>query len=157
MNNGLPPTVAEEVDEDPRKQRALPPPASEAKSGEHIPAEDFQASLLDEHTTEAPAAAMRGKADDINLSEISIDWVLKRLVKEANDYGTRTRQTGRLKALEMIGEHLGMWGEIDPEREGDQARRALKAMTVAERRDRLLAQMAKAGLTVVPKAKDKVG
>lgn len=155
MSNGLPPTIAEEVDEDPRRQRALPPPASEAKSGEHIPKEDFEGSLQDEHTTEKPAAELRGKADDVNLSEISVDWVLKRLVKEANDYGTRTRQTGRLKALELIGEHLGMWGEVDGENEHDQARRKVKDMPPAERRARLLAQMQKAGLTVVPK--DKVG
>lgn len=153
MSNGLPPTIAEEVEEDPRRQRALPPPDKPALEGEHIPAEDMNGSLDDAHTTEAPAAALRGKADDINLSEISIDWVLKRLVKEANDYGTRTRQTGRLKALELIGEHLGMWGETDGENEHDQARRKVKDMPAAERRERLLAQMAKAGLTVVPKEK----
>ena len=140
------PDVAEEVPEPQRKpQAALPPPTDEVKAGEYIPFGEGASTIEDEHTTGIAGEIARGaRNDDLNLSEITTDWVLKRLVREATDFGTRTRQTGRIKALELIGEHLGMWGEI-PEGENERDLKRIRELPRAERLARIKELAAKMG------------
>ena len=63
-------------------------------------------------------------------------WVLQRLHKEATDFGARTRQSSRVKALELIGKHLAMFTEVVEHR--DPVREALKGLTPLERKERIL-------------------
>lgn len=132
------PDVAEEVPEPPRRpQAALPPPTDEAKSGEHLPFGEGASTIEDKHTTGVAGEIARGaRNDDVNLSDITTDWVLKRLVREATDFGSRTRQTGRIKALELIGEYHGMWGEI-PEGENERDLKRIRELPRAERLARI--------------------
>lgn len=133
--------VAEPVDGDPLADKRKREQAEQAREGEYVPAGEGYGSLADEHTSEQAAAELRGRPKDVDLSEVDREWVMRRLVKEATDFGTRTRQSSRLKAVELIGLELGMFkpdeaSGADPDRE-----RAL-AMTAAERRARI-AQLAR--------------
>lgn len=44
-------------------------------------------------------------------SKISSTWVIKRLVKEALGQGRDTKSSSRVKALELLGKHLGILRE----------------------------------------------
>ena len=132
-----PPAVAEPVDEDPRKQRALPPPSgdqSEAKECDHIPRGEGYGDVKDPHTSGIAADMLRGRVDEVNLAEIDAEWVLRRLVKEATDFGTRTRQSSRVKALELIGTYHGMW---DPDSGPDESEKDRQRVRDLPRQDRL--------------------
>lgn len=121
-------------------------PSPEGMEGDFIPRGESASTVEDYHTTELAAElAGRGRVSDVVLTEITTEWVLKRLVREATDFGTRTRQTGRIKALELIGEHLGMWDKV-PEGDEDENTRRVRELPRAERLSRireLAAKMAK--------------
>lgn len=106
------------------------------KEGIYQPAHMGIGMLDDEHTEEDAPESLRGRPADVDLAAIDKDWVLRRLVKEANDFGTRTRQTARLKALEMIGNHLGMF-ERGEDPGGTDSERAAHALTPEERRQKI--------------------
>jgi phage terminase small subunit len=55
--------------------------------------------------------ARRGVAE---RNELSQDWVLGRLKEEAARQGDGASHAARVKALELIGKHIGMWNERDP-------------------------------------------
>lgn len=116
---------------------ALPPPDDEAKSGEYIAAgSQGLGGLSDEHSDERAAFEQRGRPDAVDVEAMTQAWVLQRLHKEATDFGARTRQSSRVKALELIGKHLAMFTEVVEHR--DPVRDALKGLTPLERKERIL-------------------
>lgn len=123
----------------------LPPPEwwrpesapDPAKDGEYIKyRQQGWGDLSSDHTDEGAPEDMRGKADAVDVEAINEAWVLKRLVKEATDFGTRTRQSSRVKALELIGKNLAMFTEVVEHR--DPVREAMKGMTPLERKERII-------------------
>lgn len=108
-----------------------------AKEGEYIRyAAPTLGDLDSPHSDEDAPEQLRGKASEVDVSEITKEWVLQRLVKEANDFGSRTRQSSRVKALQLIGESLSMFVEVVEHR--DPVREALKGMDPIERKQRIL-------------------
>lgn len=121
---------------------ALQQPSDEAKSGEYIQAgAQGLGGLSDEHSDERAAFELRGRPDAVNVEAMTQQWVLQRLHKEATDFGARTRQSSRVKALELIGKHLAMFTEVVEHR--DPVRDALKDLDPWERRKRILDLAAK--------------
>lgn len=108
----------------------------EPREGIYRPAHMGLGTLDDSHTEEEAPEHLRGRPDDVDLSVVDKDWVLRRLVKEAGDYGTRTRQTARLKALELIGDHLGMFTKEEGEDETEEQKR-VQRLTPEERRAKI--------------------
>ena len=45
----------------------------------------------------------------VTRSELSVDWVVRKIREEAEDRSDEASQSGRLKALELLGKHLGMF------------------------------------------------
>lgn len=97
-----------------------------------VPACDLESP----HTDEGPAATFRGDASAVDVEVITPQWVLQRLHKEATDFGTRTRQSSRVKALELLGKHLAMFTEVVEVK--DPVREALKDLDPWERKKRIL-------------------
>ena len=126
--------IAEPVDGDPLADKRKREQEG-AKEGEYVPAGEGYGSTADDHTSEIAANKLRGKPKDVDLSTIDADWVMRRLVKEATDFGTRTRQSSRVKALELIGSTLGLFDKTDEE--DDPIKRRAMEMTPAERRERI--------------------
>lgn len=123
-------------------QRALPPPDDTAREGEFIGAGSMGlGGLADAHTDESAANELRGKADKVDVEQITREWVLARLVKEATDFGVRTRQSSRVKALELLGKNLAMFTEVVEHK--DPVREAMKNLTPLERRERIIALASK--------------
>lgn len=113
------------------------PPPSGAAEGEFIAAGSMGlGGLADPHTDESAADPLRGKADAVNVEEMTQEWVLARLYKEATDFGARTRQSSRVKALELIGKHLAMFTEVVEHK--DPVREALRDLDPWERKKRIL-------------------
>lgn len=109
----------------------------EAKSGEYIQVgSQGLGGLSDEHSDERAAFEQRGRPDAVDVEAMTQAWVLQRLHKEATDFGARTRQSSRVKALELIGKHLAMFTEVVEHR--DPVREALKGLTPLERKERIL-------------------
>lgn len=107
------------------------------RDGEYIGAGSMGlGGLSDPHTDESPANELRGKADAVNVEQITKEWVLARLLKEATDFGSRTRQSSRVKALELLGKSLSMFTEVVEHK--DPVREALKDLEPWERRKRIL-------------------
>jgi phage terminase small subunit len=52
-------------------------------------------------------------------NELTVDWVLKNLKREATRSPDDTTGGSRVKALELVGKHLGMWSDRDREDAGD--------------------------------------
>lgn len=92
--------------------------------------------LGDAHTDEIAATQLRGSADDIDIASITQEWVLKRLVKEATDFGARTRQSSRVGALKLIGETFAMFAKVVQNEPPVDA--ALRGMPPWQRRQRIL-------------------
>lgn len=108
-----------------------------ATEGEFIAAGSMGlGGLADPHTDESAANEMRGKADAVDVDVMTREWVLARLYKEATDFGARTRQSSRVKALELIGKNLAMFTEVVEHK--DPVREALKDLEPWERRKRIL-------------------
>ena len=121
---------------------ALPAPDDEAKSGEYIAAgSQGLGDLSSEHTDERAAFEQRGRPDAVDVEAIDTRWVLQRLHKEATDFGARTRQSSRVKALELLGKHLAMFTEVVEMK--DPVRDALKDLDPWERKKRILDLAAK--------------
>lgn len=123
-------------------QLLLPPPegwrpSEEAKEGEYIRyAAPTLGDLDSPHSDENAPEELRGKASEVDVAAIDEAWVLQRLVKEANDFGSRTRQSSRVKALELIGKSLAMFTEVIETR--DPVKEALRNLDPIERRARML-------------------
>lgn len=110
---------------------------SDARDGEYIQAGQFGfGDLASDHTDEHAPDDMRGKADAVDVTAVTPAWVIQRLYKEATDFGTRTRQSSRVKALELLGKNLSMFTEVVEHR--DPVREALKDLDPWERKQRIL-------------------
>jgi hypothetical protein len=73
------------------------------------------------------------------------EWVLARLMREATDYGTRTRQTGRVAALKLLGDAMGMFAQAQEADSSskDTVREEFAAMPREERMRRVKLLLAK--------------
>lgn len=115
----------------------LPAVQDESVEGEFIAAHSRGlGDLSSEHTDDHAAEELRGKPSAIDTAAIDQTWVLQRLVAEANDFGTRTRQSSRVKALELLGKHLAMFTEVVEVK--DPVREALAELDPWERRKRII-------------------
>lgn len=134
-------------------QHALPPPDDAAVSGEYIPYTPKGIGTIgDAHTDDGAADDLRGDPKQVIVEDMTPAWVLQRLHKEATDMGARTRQSSRVKALELIGKHLAMFTEVVEHR--DPVREALKDLDPWERRKRILELAAR--MAADPSFKDAV-
>ena len=128
--------VAEPVDGDPLAEKRKREQEESGKEGEYIKAGEGYGSVEDPHTSEQAAHELRGRPQDVDLRAIDREWVMRRLVKEATDFGARTRQSARLKAVELIGLELGMF-KPDEAADVDPDGKRVREMTSAERRARI--------------------
>lgn len=126
----------------------LLPRGDESVSGTFIGADEGVGSILDSHSGPRAADELRGRSDAIDLNKIDEAWVLRRLVAEATDFGTRTRQSGRLKALELIGKTMGMFDEAPAENPADVDRQRARELPQAERLARMQKLLAQAGVSM---------
>lgn len=62
-------------------------------------------TLEDEHAPEREALRTFGDLPD--PKGLSREWIVARLMKEATDHGTRTRQSARVTALKILAEVIG--------------------------------------------------
>ena len=80
-------------------------------------------------------------------AELTREWVVARLMREATDYGTRTRQTGRVAALKLLGDAVNLFGTNEEQNGGkDSIREQFDAMPPEERRRRAKILFVKLGL-----------
>lgn len=117
----------------------LPAPVDDDKprEGQWIPSGGFASGTLDDpHSGERAAQDLRGDPANVSVASVTQEWVLQRLVREATDFGTRSRQTARVASLKLIGDHLAMFaGQIEQQ---DPVREALKNLDPWERKARIL-------------------
>lgn len=83
-------------------------PPSGGQEGEYLKAKG-PGNLEDPHAPEESATALLGK--DPEPEELTPEWVIVRLMREASDYGKRSRQTARVGALGMLAKMQGLMDE----------------------------------------------
>lgn len=83
-------------------------PPSGGQQGEYLQAKG-PGNLDDAHAPETSATALLGK--DPEMEELTPEWVITRLMREASDYGKRSRQTARVGALGMLAKMQGLMDE----------------------------------------------
>lgn len=66
--------------------------------------------------------------------QLTPDWVIERLMREATDHGKRTRQSSRVAALKTLAEVQGMMDKRDPGEEKSMVQRAMEELPPEERR-----------------------
>lgn len=74
-------------------------------NGEYIPA-GGPGGLEDHHAHESNAVTLIGQ--DPAIEELTPDWTVTRLMREATDYGKRSRQTARVSALTTLAKMQGL-------------------------------------------------
>lgn len=74
-------------------------------------------TLQDPHSPESNAVELLGRDADPDV--LDARWVVTRLMREATDYGTRSRQTARVAALGMLAKATGLLDEggLDKDKE----------------------------------------
>lgn len=114
-----------------------------AKEGEYIAAGAIgDGDLESPHAHEETVKPYFGKLPE--PAELSREWVLARLMREATDYGTRTRQTGRVAALKLLGDAMNLFGtNEDPNAGKDPIRDEFANMPREERLRRVKILFAK--------------
>jgi hypothetical protein len=138
---------------DPRDQPALTGtvmPPSGGRDGEYLEAKG-PGTLQDAHAPEMHALELLGK--DPESSELTPEWVIKRLMRESTDYGTRSRQTARVAALGLLGKALGMFEGVPPEDPQDTPLGRALAMPPEERKQKLLRGLVDTGMMKLEDAK----
>ena len=60
------------------------------------------------------AAVVEAQAGRARRTEVTQDWVVKRLAEEADDRGRGASHAARVSALKLLGEHVGMWAAKTP-------------------------------------------
>lgn len=123
--------AAAQIDHD---DRPKPPPR--AIEGQFIPSSG-SGQIGDAHAPESAIASLhepRWKAE-----ELTPEWVIRRLMREATDHGTRSRQTGRIAALGMLAKIQGMLDDKPADDTKTAVQRALEELT-PEQRAALIAQ-----------------
>lgn len=129
------------------------PPAPPSVEGQFIPAIESFASVENAHAPESAALLLLGT--DPSIADLNPEWVVKRLMRESIDYGSRTRQSSRVAALSKLAEIMQLTGEGLPKVE-DPVERATR-MDPDVRRKAIVAkarEMMKLGLL---KPSDLVG
>ena len=58
------------------------------------------------NVSEAIMASMKERAAALHITS---EWVVERLIQEATDHGEGSSQAARIRALELLGKHLGMF------------------------------------------------
>lgn len=86
--------------------KRLPPFGDRAREGEVLPPEVDVSPLDQPHSNEEPARKLHG--GDPNPDDLTPEWITKRLMREATDHGTRTRQSSRVDALKTLAKIAGM-------------------------------------------------
>lgn len=119
--------------------------------GEFIPAGDAAKEVLDQamklelpHASEEPAQKLIGQ--EWTLDDLTPEWIIKRAMREATDYGSRTRQSSRVAALNLLAEITQIKAQGLPA--PDNLKRAME-LPPEERRRLIIEkarQLAKAGL-----------
>lgn len=59
-------------------------------------------------------AIAQAQAERARRTEVTQDWVVKRLAEEADDRGRGASHAARVSALKLLGEHVGMWAVKPP-------------------------------------------
>lgn len=63
---------------------------------------------------EIAAAIAEAQTERVRRTEVTQDWVVKRLAEEADDRGRGASHAARVSALKLLGEHVGMWAAKTP-------------------------------------------
>jgi phage terminase small subunit len=74
---------------------------------------------------EAIAAAQAKRSEKVELTQ---QWVVERLIVEAQGQGQDTSPGARISALKLLGQHQGMFGDEDVMRALEDLRRQLDAL-----------------------------
>lgn len=90
---------------------------------ERIPTGELDPRLGMPHAPESAALKTTGEKD-WKIEDLTAEWVVKRLMRESTDYGSRTRQTSRVAALRTLAEILGVVDEGMPNKGGEALRKA---------------------------------
>lgn len=113
--------------------------------GEFIPGQGG-GQVDDAHAPEsaiAPLHEPRWKAEDLTP-----EWVIRRLMREATDHGTRSRQTGRIAALGMLAKIQGMLDEKPVDDSKSAVQRALEELTPEQRRALIIQRLRERGYDI---------
>jgi len=73
--------------------------------------------------------------------DLTPEWVITRLMREATDHGSRTRQTSRVSALKTLAEIQGMLDKKEPGDDKSLVQRALEELPPEERRELIRAKL----------------
>lgn len=93
------------------------------------------------------AATKTSGAVPWSADDLTADWVVERLMREATDYGSRTRQTSRVAALRTLAEVLGVVEEGLPNK-GDSKLARAAALSKEDRLKMIREKALKLGLKV---------
>ncbi len=119
--------------------------------GRRSTAEEKAEALADLEMPHAKETATRPFVGALpNPADLNPDWVIARLMREACDHGTRSRQSGRVAALKLLGEYLDLGKVANPESEGDVMRKAMAALPPEQRQAKiaqLFARLKQAGIS----------
>ena len=83
--------------------------------------------------------------------QLSPEWVISRLMREATDHGSRTRQSSRVAALKVLADIQGLTDKKEPGEEKSLVQRALDELPKEERQDLIRQKLERLGFKVVPK------
>ena len=81
--------------------KQFPPSDDTPREGDLLPARGF-GTLNDHHAPEREAEVLLGKGP--RMADLTPEWIIERLMREATDYGSRTRQSARVAALKTLAE-----------------------------------------------------
>lgn len=120
-------------------------PPGQPLEGEFLPGNGF-GQITDHHAPEKAVEPLLGKPT--LADQLSPEWVIGRLMREATDFGTRSRQTARVSALKTLADVLGMTEKKEPGEEKSAVQRALEELPPEERRDLIRQKLEKLGYQV---------
>ena len=124
----------------------MPPGPGPAKEGEHLGPQS-PGGLEDPHAAESNAVQLLGR--DHSVNDLDPAWVTVRLMREATDYGKRSRQTARVAALSILAKATGLLDEGGIGKTGETPLQKALEMPAEERRKLILErvqQLQRAGL-----------
>lgn len=78
--------------------------------------------------------------------ELTPEWVIVRLMREATDHGARTRQTSRVAALKVLAEIQGLTDKKEPGDQKSLVQRAMEELPPEERRELIRRRLKELGM-----------
>lgn len=120
---------------------------TDALEGEFIPG-GGAGSVQDAHAPEAAVEPLLGKPP--SSTALDPEWIIGRLMREATDFGARSRQTARVSALKVLAEASGMLDKKEPGEEKSMVQRALEELPPEERQALIRQKLLKLGYNVGP-------